>query len=450
MAATPIVRNQVKRIATFLYILAFLLIVNLVFTLRFKWDGFPIIVNVYLYVFSFYLVFNFSLIDIPPLKEEYRNLYGGFGVAWLFFKTRILPFLFIYFITVVYTFINFINDENWPWSTVLELLDGRFSNTVFYSLILLIILKFNRRPKITLLLFVAGAAIYFGIYQFVFLFSPSGAAMSGLKFFQISIGLALMVYEFAADRPGFDWKKVRKAVVGGLFMGLCLYSFFIGTLAAIYLYSPFASYQQGRAGQILMRLGYSFPLKNYKAIVLETSNPLYLYDLIYYSRAYGRPLALTGAEWENLILANNMAVANIIAYYTESMDVEMSYDQIMAYAQKNSVDAGEILVRSSFFTKYASRFCREKLNDMIDRYRKGNRAFKTWIIRVMAHSSCAEAVPFLLDRITDIDYELAKEAYGSLSSLSGMDPAKKEGVPINSYQVILRFSEWYRRSRTTR
>ena len=58
MAATPIVTNQLKKITTFVYILVLLYLVNLISILKFQWDVIPIIVNVYLFVFSFYLIFN--------------------------------------------------------------------------------------------------------------------------------------------------------------------------------------------------------------------------------------------------------------------------------------------------------------------------------------------------------------------------------------------------------
>ncbi|MBN2159893.1 MAG: hypothetical protein JW807_10895 [Spirochaetes bacterium] len=448
MTATPVLTDQIKKITTFIYILILLFIINIISILKFKWDVIPIIVNVYLYVFSFYLIFNFSMTEIPPLKDEYRSIYPRMGVLILFVKTRVVPFVVIYSIAVIYTLINFLDKEHWPWNPILELMDGRFSNTVFYSLILLLILKFNRRPKITLLLFVAGAAIYFLIYQLVFYFSPSGAVMSGLKFFQISIALVLLIYEFVGDKFAFDAKKLRKSIIAGVLMGLFMYSTVIGGLVAIYRISTFASYPQARSGQILMRLGYSFPLDNFKSIVTETSDPYLLYDLIYYSRAYRRNLDITPVEWENLILSGSMEVANIIAFYINLLDITVSYNQIISYAEKRSVDSGEALANSVYYTHYASRYCVDNIDNMVDRYAAGNRYLKTWIIRVTGESKCLPAIPFLLDVVTDTDPFLSQEAYASLSKITGLDPAQELEARINSPEVILKFSEFYRDSRS--
>jgi hypothetical protein len=448
MVATPVVTDQLKKITTFVYILILLFIINIISVLKIKWDVIPIIVNVYLYVFSFYLIFNFSMVDIPPLKEEYRRIYPRIGILLLFVKTRVVPFVIIYSTTVVYTLINFLDKEHWPWSPILELLDGRFSQTMFYSLILLIILKFNRRPKITLLLFVAGAALYFLIYQVVFLFSPSGAIMSGLKFFQITLLLVMIIFEFVTERFIFDKKKILKSIGTGAVMGLLMYLSFAGTLVWTYKFEHFASFQQARAGQILMRMGYSFPLDNFKSIVTETSDPYLLYDLIYYSRAYGRPINISPTEWENLILSGSMEVANIISFYLQTLNITVSYPQIISYAERQSIDSGEILMNGTFYIRYASRYCGENIQDMIARYAKGNRYFKIWLIRVTAESKCISSIPFLITLLTDINPLLAQEAYSSLSKICDMDPAKAPDMRINSPSVIIKFNEYYQRSRT--
>jgi len=448
MAVTPIVTNQLKKITTFVYILILLFIINVISVLRIKWDVIPIIVNVYLYVFSFYLIFNYSLVEIPPLRQEYRSVHPRLGTFILFIKTRVVPFVIIYSTTVIYTLINYLDKEHWPWSPILELLDGRFSNMVFYSLILLIILKFSRRPKITLLLFVAAAALYFLIYQLVFLFSPSGSIMSGLKFFQITLLLVMIIFEFVSERFVFDRKNVLKSIGTGAIMGLLMYMSFAGTLIWIYKFEPYASFQQARAGQILMRMGYSFPLNNFKSIVTETSDPYLLYDLIYYSRAYHRPINISPAEWENLILSGSMEVANIISFYLQTLNITVSYPQIMSYAERRSIDSGEILVNGTFYIRYSSRYCEENIQDMIERYGRGNRYFKVWLIRVTAESKCLSSIPFLISLLTDIDPMLSQEAYNSLSKICDMDPAKAPDTRINSPSVIMKFNEFYLRSRT--
>jgi hypothetical protein len=449
MAATPIVTNQLKKVTTFVYILILLYLVNIVSILKLKWDVIPIIVNVYLYVFSFYLIFNFSMIEIPPLKEEYHRLNTRLGGVILFLKTRVFPFVIIYSAMVIYTLINYLDKGHWPWYPILELLDGRFTNTVFYSLILLLILKFNRRPRITLLLFVAGAALYFLIYQLVFYLSLSGAAMSVIKFFQIVIAMILMTYEYLADKFAIDMVKIRKAVIGGILIGILMYSSFVGSHMMIYRFSSFASYQQTRSGQILLRLGYSYPLDNFKSLVTETSDPYLLYDYIYYSRAYKRPYTITNAEWENLILSGSMEVSNIIAFYLHVLNVTVSYNQIMSYAERRSIDSGEALLNSVYYTQYASRYCGKNIDDMIERYRGGNKSFKIWLIRVTAESKSLAPVPFLITTLTDIDPKLAQEAYASLVRIAGMDPAKELRDRINSPAVIVKFSEFYQGSRST-
>jgi len=85
---------------------------------------------------------------------------------------------------------------------------------------------------------------------------------------------------------------------------------------------------------------------------------------------------------------------------------------------------------------------------MIERYGRGNRYFKVWLIRVTAESKCLSSIPFLISLLTDIDPMLSQEAYNSLSKICDMDPAKAPDTRINSPSVIMKFNEFYLRSRT--
>ncbi len=274
--------------------------------------------------------------------------------------------------------------------------------------------------------------------------------MSALKIFQITIGLILVIYEFITDKIVVDTAKIRKAIVTGVLMGLLFYASIVATLTVMYRFASFASYPQARSAQILMRLGYSFPLDNFKSIVTETSNPFYLYDYIYYSRAYRRPVLITPTEWENFMLSGSMEVSNIIAFYIKYLGISIPYQQMISYAERRSVDSGEALVNSAFYTQYASQYCADNIADMVERYGKGNRYFKIWTIRVAAESKSLSAIPFLVSILTDINPVFSQEAYLSLTKVTGNDPAKDLDDRVNSPRVIAAFMQFYRDSRKAR
>ncbi len=444
MERTPILITQLKKLSPFIYLLLFLFIVNIVFKLNFRWEGMSIIVNIYLYVFAFYIVFIFAMVDIVPLKKEYRELYGGKGDLILFMKTRVLPFVFIYFVTVLYTLINHLDRDYWPYRPFMELLDGRYSNILFYSIILLIILKLRREPRITIPLFIAGAVLYFVVYELIYAFDPSGKVILGLKFMQVVLALFFLVFEFMQDNfLQMERSKIFKSITSSILVGAVLYSSFLGVHYAIYRYSAPLSYSKIKSSQILMKLGFSFPLPVYRSIVLETSNPLILYELIYYSDHYNQELKISSAEWENLMLSGSMVVANIIAAHLIRLNVDVSYLQIISYAERCSIESGDVLLTAAHFTEYSSRFYDANQEDIEKRFQKGNRDYRIWLIRVMSFSKNIKAMPFLMRLLTGIDYRQADEAYQALSVITGTDPAKELKLPVNSKEVIARFNEFY-------
>jgi hypothetical protein len=119
-----------KKNRTFLVILILLFAVNIVFNLNYQWEGLSTIVRVYVFIFSFLMVFYFSSIDIDQIKRSYKEKYGSSSVYMVFFMTRVLPFLLIYLVTVIFTFIDTLVSANWPEYPLLRLLDGKYSITL--------------------------------------------------------------------------------------------------------------------------------------------------------------------------------------------------------------------------------------------------------------------------------------------------------------------------------
>ena len=168
-----IIKEQLKRINNFLILLIPLLIVNLVFNIKYEWGGVSIITRIYIMVLSFYISFIFSQINSDQYRSEYTAAYGRKGVYLLFIAVRIFPFFFIYILTILFTLINYINTPDWPVEPILRLFDGRYSNTVIYSFILFIILKQKIRPEISIPLFIVFSIFYFAIDKTLYmLFDP--------------------------------------------------------------------------------------------------------------------------------------------------------------------------------------------------------------------------------------------------------------------------------------
>ncbi|MCU0846575.1 MAG: hypothetical protein MUD12_01655 [Spirochaetes bacterium] len=444
MTAVNEVLDVFKKLKTFFAILFFLLIVYIVFNLKFQWEGVYIIVNVYLYVFSFYMIFNFSSIELSHFKEEYQRKYGKKGVYYLFLLFRVVPFSIIYIITVIFTLISYLDKSDWPSMPIMDLLDGKYSNILFYSLILLVILKLKKKPQITIPFFFGLSVIYFTIYRIVITFSDSttGPSISFLKLFQVVIALFFLINEFF-----FDKKNIVKSIIASLLASLIMYSSLVLLLHGIFRLSGFTSYSQTKSAVILMKMGYSYPLPELKKIVIETSRNDLLFYLIYFSRRYDYRLNLTPEQWGNLLLAGTMETADVISYYIMYKNISLPFGNVISFAERRSIDSGSKLVEALAFIKYASRYYEGNAGDFFERYERGNREYKIWTIRVMADAGSVNTAPFLLNLLTGTDEVLSKEAYRALSRSLDADPVKDLGLKRNSPEVILRFKEIYLRSR---
>ena len=179
--------TKLREISVFIYTLIFLLIFNLYFNFNYTWDGISLIVRIYIFVFAFYLIFIFASLEINQYITEYSEEYGSKGKILLFIETRIIPFLFIFLITILFTLIDYIRESNWPWNPILSLLNGRYSNNIIYSWLLLIILKLKKKPSITIPIFLSIMLIYGMLDKMYYSTFESGLAISGIKLLKLIV-----------------------------------------------------------------------------------------------------------------------------------------------------------------------------------------------------------------------------------------------------------------------
>jgi hypothetical protein len=319
---------QIRKISTFVYILIFLLVFNLFFNLNYKWDGISFIVRSYLFVFSFYLIFNCADVKINSLKENYIGRFGKKGELLLFIEARVLPFLFIYLITTIFTLIDYIQFSHWPYKPLLALLDGRYSNILIYSLFLLMILKIKRGPNITIPLFLIVSVLYFFIDKFMYSFSGSGFIISLYKISKFILFIFFLLYEFF-----YSGRRLVMIVLSSISLGFVLYLLIFSIFVGVFRHSRGTSYYKQRAGMVLLKLGFSFPLNELKDFVLETYDVGFFKKLLNYSIRYDISLEYDDHEWEKLLFSSSLKMTDMISGYILYKNIELSYEKIIDYAK---------------------------------------------------------------------------------------------------------------------
>ena len=435
---------QYRRMSTFVFVLLFLLAFNLAFNLNFRWYGISIIVRVYLFVFSFYLIYNYTTIEIDRVKDLYRNRFGRKGDLLLLAEMGLVPLAVIYGVTILFTFIDYARLPNWPWNPLLSLLNGRYSNLVIYSLFLFIILKTKRGPGVKIAVFMAVAVAYFFIDKYLFSAAGAGPAVIIIKFSKFLALFFFLFYAFLGER-----QKLR-SLFYSLFVSAALMFLVVGGYLLTYYYSAPLTYQQNESGIVLMRFGFSFPAAELRRNVIQKKDMALYREMEWVSSSMGRELEFSPGEWEGLLFSGSISNADYIAGRIAARKIHVPYAKLAEFAVRKSPVQGERLEGAAQYIALTARELKGNRDDLVTRMRDGNRNFRLFGVAVLAEAADTESVPLLLEYLTGMDVNLADASYEALRKITGLDPAGTPGVQRNSPDSVWRFREQYGRNRTGR
>jgi len=440
-----VVYEQLKKISTFLYVLIFLFLFNVIFNLNYDWYGISFIVRSYLFIFSFYLIYNFSEINAAPLKEHFAQRYGRKGAFLLFLQIRVLPFAIIYAITIVFILIDYVRLSQWPIRPLLSLIDGRYSNILIYSLLLLLILKIKRGPAVTIPLFLIFSVMYFFVDKFMYSYFESGIVISIFKLLKFILFLFFLLYEFFYVR-----EKIVGIVLSAFSVGTVLFSVIILMVVWIFSTVPALSYQNLESSMMLLKLGFSFPLDDLKRHVLVSPNVKLFKELLEYSSRYGVELEYDYGEWEAMLFSESLAMTDTVSKHILDKNIPLKYERIVSYAEKESMVPDSKVHEAVHFVALASRYIEGHEHDLIDRLQRGNDDFKLWGMAVLAQQRRIESIPVLLEYLTDININLSEGAYRALHKISGLDPKEHLNTKITDPAVYITFKDFYIQNRTVK
>jgi hypothetical protein len=432
----PLLFSKLKEISVFIYTLILLLIFNLYFNLNYYWQGISSIVRIYTIVFYFYLIYIFASLDVNNLKENYINKFGRKGKLLLFIEIRVIPFLIIYLVTILFTLIADIKNLEQPLVQLLSLLNGRHSNNIIYSWLLLIILRIKKSPGITIPLWISIFIIYGIADWWIFSTINSGIIISIVKIIKGIIFLFLLFSEFFRDK--------KRCVIYSLIIGTLFFILTVGSFFSIFRYSDRSSVHSKEAGLIMLKMGISYPLEQLKQTVLFATDTKLLSDLLLLSKESGNSqIIYTKEEWEHLLFSGSANMADNISGYLLNQRINLSYDKIMAYAESQSKEENSKLDKLNNFIKLASKNSIGHEDDLLFRLKKSNKNFKLWAIQVLSVNKTIESIPVLLIYLTDVDDKLANRAYDALKNITEMDPAAALEKRRNDPDIIAIFKEYF-------
>ncbi len=433
-----------RRMTTFVYLLVFLLIFNLIFNLHFQWYGISIIVRVYLFVFSFYLIYNYSTIDVERLKELYRKRFGKKGSIIVLFEMGVVPLLIIYGITIIFTFVDYLRLPNWPWNPLLSLLNGRYSNLVIYSLLLFIIMKTGSRPGIKIVIFFGVSVLYFLADKYLSSVIFAGAGLLVLKFIKLLVIFFFLFFGFLSERNK-KWSLLYASASTSIIIALLL-----GGYALIFRYSPVSSYQHMVSGLALMKLGFSYPVYDLADTIAEKGAVSFSRDFISLSKHIRCDIIFTSAQWEKLLFAEKIDHADYIAGIILSIPQEIPFARLVDYAMEQSLKSPSRLESASNYIALVAKNSAGRAEQIKNKIIGSNENFKLFAIAVFGEMKDINVVPLLLDYLTGIDFKLSDASYEALRKITDKDPAAEKGIQRNDPYVISTFYEYYKNNRTKR
>ncbi len=436
--------ERLKKISVFAYILLALLAFNLVFNLNSAWYGISLIVRIYVYVFCFYLVFSFSTFTAAD-----KNIVPGTGVrfpgkAALFVQARVIPFLIIFCVILVYILIENVNRTGWPLNALVKILYGRHLNLIVYSLFLLYVLKMRKAPYITIPVFLLLCVAYFYVTMFIDSAVQGGAGVQLVMYIKFVLFFFLLFAEF------YGPKGIVRLVVSACIVSILLYAIFIGAFLVIYRITADDSYQKKQAGIQFLRMGFRFPFAQLSGAVLRTSDDKLFRELLRYARDYHMEFTYSDSDWKRLLFSGSADMADRVAEYLLHRNIGLTYDEIMAYAEARSMEPVGNLSNAVYFSRMASRLIAGNENDFLRRMGASNKQFTLWAIAVLGEQKDVRFIPVLIGYLPDIDTKLAEAAYLSLSNITGLDPREKLNRRLNDPDVLYAFKEFYLQTRKGR
>ncbi|MBN2039571.1 MAG: hypothetical protein JW864_05995 [Spirochaetes bacterium] len=430
----PLLLSKLREISVFIYTLILLLIFNLYFNFNYAWDGISLIVRIYLLVFSFYLVFIFASIDIRQHINEYFVKYGSKGNIILFIETRIIPFLIIFFITILFTLIDYIRETDWPWNPILSLLNGRYSNNIIYSWLLLMIIRLRKKPSITIPIFLGIMMIYGMLDKMYYSAFESGPAISGIKIVKFIIFFSFLFTEFYST---------LKSILISIIISIFFYMSIFASYSMILHFTESPSNVNNEAGLIILRMGYNYPAERLKKVILKTHNYNLLKELLTLLKNNNSSINFSEKNWEDLLLSGSVEMADLISKEIIDKKFGLSYAKMIDFAEKKAGGEPGKLANAEYFTRLFAKYYADNEEDFLKRLKNSGQSFKIWSLMVLKENKSINSIPLLLYYLTDIDETISDNAYKALKAITDMDPASALEKKKNDPDIIGIFNKYY-------
>lgn len=433
-----------RKVSVFFYLLVLLIAFLLYYNLHYNWFGVSLIVRVYLYVFSFYLIYIYNLHGdflIDTFRPHYWHKYGQkIGEYFLAFENRIVPFGIIFAIMVLYTLVDYITSPGWPGTAFALTFAGRYSNLIIFSLILFFALNLKKAPIVSMALFIGISLAYFFGDQMFYSHFKIGWMVSAYKIFKFVAFFFILIYNYEQSI------SFKKPFIVSLVFALMLYGVVISFNIIAYSCLSGRYALQRDAGLTLAKFGYSFPLRTIQRWIIEKKDADSLSSVISYGKYYHVVPDYSDYEWNAILFSKNATTANKVSSFMVPLGKNVSYDLIVEFTE--NLSNKEDLLTAYDFARLTAKSIVGKENDFMQKISSLDRNYLLWGIMVLKERNDIYSIPFLLKHLASVDERVSESAYEALSSITGKDPARGSEVHRNSVECFSVFNKFYQERST--
>jgi len=430
---------QFKRMMPYSFTLMLLLIFHYIFNYYYSWDGVSLIVKMYLFAFSFFYIFNIGSDNIEKFRIEYKQDYGVLGDFILLIESRIMPYVLIYFVIILFTVTQYAQLPNWPWSSFIIVLDGRHSNLIIYSVMLLFVLKIRKNPFIATIIFFALAVFYSEgndrFYSYVF----AGPEIAIYKTFKMAVFFILITWDF--NKTPF---KIFQSVLISLVLAVLITGGIIRIYYTQYLISDINSSLKIESGLKLAKIGHPVALEYLYDNMTDTGNIDLFQKVVKLYKIYNKEFSMTKDNWNKLIFNNPVELSDKAAEDMVKEGIEINANNLIALAENESDKGNRLLISSGNIIRLTALNLsgrEDYLKSKIENSK--NEIFIIWGIKVLGETENCRSSLFLIKYLDSTKKEISDVAYQSLKSLTGISPVEEKNFHQNSPENIKEFKKFY-------
>ncbi|HRX15415.1 MAG TPA: hypothetical protein P5123_03800 [Spirochaetota bacterium] len=436
-----VIKYILRVMAPYIFLLFFLIAINFGFNIYSSWGGVNLVVKLYIYTFAFFLVYTIS-ISLPP---ELRSAYSRYGLLTKFIyvlESRIFPFALIYIVTAIYSVVENMGSQYWPYDSFAGIFDDAISNLVIYSVVLMYVLKIKKRPYVTVPVYLFLIYLYYMINQRFYQNFYAGNAMVAFKILKAALLFFLMT-----------WSTKLKA--SRFFLNLCFSLLLAIALNALIIGIYKLSYNnvsnrvlKNSIALKLTKFGRPSALSPLMKDVLDKKD-ITLLDQIYpYVKYYGKNFDISEIQWREFLFHDDVSFANRVASYMLKEGVSAHPAEIIDFVKKNIKQDPDSIRNSEFLIRLTAVCLNEygSNKELVEAMHMSDDVFLIWAIKVMGETGDCHLISEIVVYLNHIDSDISDAAYNALKLLTGIDPYAQSQIPYNSVRSLKLFNDYLHKS----